>query len=353
MIDQPNSFGRVACRESSLRRVAGRQSLIRRVAAGRLPPSLQPLRWLALVVALVVGVAGAQSYPNKVVRIQTTEAGGYPDTVARLLAQGLSASFGQQVIVENRAIAAVEVTAKAPPDGYTLLFYTSVLWLSPFLREGLTWDPVRDFAPVMLATNSPNLLVVHPSLPVKSVRELTTLARTRPGELNYSTSSPGSGNHLAAELFRVMAGVNVVRINYKGSGSALNSLAAGEVQLSFPSAGSVMPYLRAGRVRALAVTSAQPSALAPELPTVAAAGLPGYEATAYNGLLAPAKTPLAIIAKLNQEAVQLMRRAEVKERIVSGGGEVVAGTPEDFAATMQLEMAKWGRLIREAGIRGE
>jgi len=310
-------------------------------------------RWLATAAAFCAGLAAAQPYPSKVVRIQTTEAGGYPDAVARLVAQGLSTSLGQQVIVENRAIAAVDVVAKAPPDGYTLLFYTSVLWLSPYLRDGLTWDPVRDFAPVMLATNSPNIVVVHPSLPVKSMRELIALAKARPGELNYSTSSPGSGNHLAAELFRVMADVKVVRINYKGTGSALNSLASGEVQLSFPSAGSVMPHLRAGRMRALAVTSAQPSALAPDLPTVAAAGLPGYEATAYNGLLAPAKTPAAIIAKLNQEAVQTVRRAEVRERIVNGGGEVVAGTPEEFTATIRLEMAKWGKLIRDAGIRGE
>ena len=316
----------------------------------------QHTRWLAAAAVLLAGLAAAQpysSYPSKVVRIQTTEAGGYPDAVARLLAQGLSARLGQQVIVENRAIAAVELVAKAPPDGYTLLFYTSVLWLSPYLRDGVTWDPLRDFAPVMLATHSPNIMVVHPSLPVKSVRDLIALAKARPGELNYSTSSPGSGNHLAAELFRVMAEVKVVRINYKGTGSALNSLASGEVQLSFPSAGSVLPHLRAGRVRALAVTSAQPSALAPELPTVAAAGLPGYEASAYNGLLAPAKTPAAVIAKLNQDAVQILRRTEVKERIFNGGGEVVGDTPEEFAATMRLEMAKWGRLIREAGIRGE
>jgi len=316
----------------------------------------QHTRWLAAAAVLLAGLAAAQpysSYPSKVVRIQTTEAGGYPDAVARLLAQGLSASLGQQVIVENRAIAAVELVAKAPPDGYTLLFYTSVLWLAPYLRDGVTWDPLRDFAPVMLATHSPNIMVVHPSLPVKSVRDLIALAKARPGELNYSTSSPGSGNHLAAELFRVMAEVKVVRINYKGTGSALNSLASGEVQLSFPSAGSVLPHLRAGRVRALAVTSAQPSALAPELPTVAAAGLPGYEASAYNGLLAPAKTPPAVIAKLNQDAVQILRRTEVKERIFNGGGEVVGGTPDEFAATMRLEMAKWGRLIREAGIRGE
>lgn len=323
----------------------------------RLQSSRDRLRWLLLAALLAAGVAAAQtaapSYPNKVVRIQTTEAGGYPDAVARLIAQGLTASLGQQLIVENRAITAVEVAAKAPPDGYTLLFYTSVLWLAPFLREGLTWDPVRDFAPVMLATHSPSLLVVHPSLPVKSAAELMALARKRPGDLNYGTSSSGSGNHLAAELFRVMAAVKVTRINYRGSGSALNSLAAGEVQLGFPSAGSVMPYLRAGRVRALAVTSAQPSALAPDLPTLAAAGLPGYEATAYNGLLAPVKTPPAIIAKLNLEAVQWMRRAEVKDRIMNAGGEVVAGTPDAFAATMRLEMTKWGRLIREAGIRGE
>ena len=316
----------------------------------------QHTRWLAAAAVLLAGLAAAQpysSYPSKVVRIQTTEAGGYPDAVARLLAQGLSASLGQQVIVENRAIAAVELVAKAPPDGYTLLFYTSVLWLSPYLRDGVTWDPLRDFAPVMLATHSPNIMVVHPSLPVKSLRDLIALAKARTGELNNSTSSPGSGNHLAAELFRVMAEVKVVRINYKGTGSALNSLASGEVQLSFPSAGSVLPHLRAGRVRALAVTSAQPSALAPELPTVAAAGLPGYEATAFNGLLAPAKTPPAVITKLNQDAVQILRRTEVKERIFNGGGEVVGGTPDEFAATMRLEMAKWGRVIREAGIRGE
>jgi tripartite-type tricarboxylate transporter receptor subunit TctC len=311
------------------------------------------MRWLAAATLLVAGLACAQTYPAKVVRVQTTEAGGYPDTVARLLAQGLSAGLGQQVIVENRAIAAVEIVAKAPPDGYTLLFYTSVLWLSPFLRDNVSWDPLRDFAPVMLATNSPNIVVVHPSLPVKSIRELIALAKARPGELNYSTSSPGSGNHLAAELFRVMADVKIVRINYKGTGSALNSLAGGEVQLSFPSAGSVMPHLRSGRMRALAVTSARPSALAPELPTVAAAGLPGYEATAYNGLLAPAKTPPAIIAKLNQESLQVMRRSDVAERIFNGGAEVAAGTPDEFAATIRSEMTKWGRLIRDAGIRGE
>ena len=310
--------------------------------------------WFAIAATLLpVGAAGAQSYPAKVIRIETTEAGGYPDAVARLIAQGLAAGLNQQVIVENRAIAAVDTVAKAPPDGYTLLFYTSVLWLSPFLRDGVAWDPQRDFLPVMLATSSPSIVVVHPSLPVKTIRELIALAKARPGELNYSTSSPGSGNHLAAELFRVIADVKVVRINYKGTGSALNSLAAGEVQLSFPSAGSVMPHWRSGRVRALAVTSAQPSLLAPDLPTVAAAGLPGYEATAYNGLLAPAKTPAAIIAKLNQIASQAIHRNDVRERIFNGGGEVVGGTPEEFATTIRREMSKWGKLISEAGIRGE
>lgn len=302
---------------------------------------------------LFAGCACAQNYPSKVIRIQTTEAGGFPDAVARVVAQGLSAGLGQQVIVENRAIAAVETVAKAPPDGYTLLFYTSVLWLAPYLREGVSWDPLRDFAPVLLATSSPNIVVVHPSLPVKSIRDVIALAKARPGELNYSTSSPGSSNHLGAELFRVMADVKIVRINYKGTHSALNSLAGGEVQLSFPSAGSVMPHWRAGRMRALAITSAQPSALAPDLPTVAAAGLPGYEATAYNGLLAPAKTPAAVIARLNLEAQQALQRADAKERIFIGGGEVAGGAPEEFAATIRAEMTKWGRLIRDAGIRGE
>ncbi len=311
-------------------------------------------RACALAALAVLSVtAAAQPYPVKVIRIETTEAGGYPDSVARLIAQGLGARLGQPVIVENRAIAAVEAVAKAPPDGYTLLFYTSVLWLSPFLRDGVSWDPQRDFSPVMLATSSPSILVVHPALPVKTLRELIALAKARPGELNYSTSSPGSGNHLAAELFRVMANLKLVRINYKGTGSALTSLDAGETQLSFPSAGSVMPHWRAGRVRALAVTSALPSALALELPTVAAAGLPGYEATAYNGVLAPAGTPAAIIATINRIASEAIHRHDVRQRIFDSGGEVVGGTPEEFAAVIRLEMAKWGRVIREAGLRGE
>lgn len=306
----------------------------------------------------IAPVVAAQDYPAKPVRMVVGfPPGGGADVVARQFTPRLSEQLGQQVVIDYRSGAsgniALELLAKAPPDGYTLMLTTPTVTVNPALYPNLPYDTLRDFAPVVLVASTVYVLVVHPSLPVKSVGELMALARKRPGELNYSTSSSGSGNHLAAELFRVMAGVNVIRINYRGSGSALNSLAAGEVQLSFPSAGSVMPYLRAGRVRALAVTSAQPSALAPDLPTVAAAGLPGYEATAYNGLLAPAKTPPAIIAKLNQEAAQWMRRAEVKERIVSGGGEVIAGTPEEFAATMRLEMTKWGRLIREAGIRGE
>ena len=298
----------------------------------------------------VAGAAVAQSYPAKPVRIVTVAPGSANDIVARLIAQELRPALGQTVVVDNRGTIAAEIVARAPADGYTLLLYGSAVWLSPFIRSNTPYDPVKDFAPITLVASSPNVLVVHPSLPVKSARELIALARSRPGDLNYAAGSLGAAPHLAAELFKSMAKLNIVRVAYKGTGGSLIGLLSGEVEMMFPTAGSVTPHIKSGKLRALAVTSLQPTALAPGLPVLAAA-LPGYESVSLNGMFAPAKTPDPIIRQLNQEIVRIMTRAEVKEKLVAAGTDAMATTPEEFAATIKSEMAKWGALIRDAGIR--
>ena len=311
-------------------------------------------RWQQfLLMCLNVGLAGevsAQSYPAKPIRIVTVAPGSANDIVARLIAQELRPVLGQTVVVDNRGTIAAEIVARAPADGYTLLLYGSAVWLSPFIRSNTPYDPVKDFSPITLVASSPNIIVVHPSLPVKSVRELIALARARPGELNYAAGSLGAAPHLAAELFKSMAKLNIVRVAYKGTGGSLIGLLSGEVEMMFPTAGSVTPHIKSGKLRALAVTSLQPTALAPGLPLLAAA-LPGYESVSLNGLFAPARTPDPVIRQLNQEIARIMTRPEVKEKLVAAGTDAMATTPEEFAATIQSEMAKWGQLIREAGIR--
>ena len=306
------------------------------------------------VMVLAAGGASGQSYPYKPIRIITSEPGSGTDLMARLIAQRLTDSFGRQVIVDNRGgTLAREVVLRAPPDGYTLLLSGTSLWLSPFMREHASYDPVRDFLPITLAASSPNVLTVHPSLPVESVRDLVALARSRPGELNYGSGSTGAPTHLAAELFKAMAGVDIVRIAYKGTGPAINALLGGQVQLMFVSTTSVAPHIKSGKLKALAVSAAQPSALAPGLPTMTATGLPGYEATSLFGMFAPAHTPAAIIGLLNRKIVQVLNRTEVRERLFNSGVEPVGSSPAELAATMKSEMAKWGKLIKSAGIREE
>jgi tripartite-type tricarboxylate transporter receptor subunit TctC len=258
------------------------------------------------------------------------------------------------VIVENRPSGPIpgEILSKASPDGYTLMFNGMSHWLLPFFQEKLPWDPVKDFTPISLTTTSPNILVVHPSVPVKSVKELIALAKSKPGALNYSSSGSGSATHLAAALFTSMAGVNMVRVPYKGSGPALNAVNAGEVQVMFPTPGGVGPLISSGRVRALGVTSAQPSALFPDLPTVAAT-VPGYEASSSNGIFAPAKTPVAIINRLHEEIVSVLNKAEVKQRLLSLGVEAVGSSPKQFAATLKADMSRLGKVIKDAGIRAD
>ena len=300
--------------------------------------------------------ASGQAYPTKVVRIVTSEPGAGADFAARLIAQGLTASFGQQVIVENRGgasgVIAGEVVARASPDGHTLLLFSSAFWTLP-LMQSVPYDPVRDFVPITLAVSSPNILVVHPSLPVKSVRDLVTLAKARPGELNYGMGSAGSAGHIGAELFRTMAGVDIVRVNYKGSSATMNALMAGEVQLFFAGAGSAAPHLRSGRLKGLAITSAEPSALLPGLPTIAASGLPGYECAVQTGVFAPARTAEAIITRLNQEIARVLGSPDVKKQFAITGVETVASSPAEFAGKIESDMEKLGKLIRDTGIRSQ
>lgn len=313
------------------------------------------LQYSVLTVAITTFVATAthaQVYPSKPLRIVTSGVGGAGDVASRLIAQGIAPGLGQQVIVDNRASGAipVEVAVKAPADGYTILLYGSTVWLGPYLRANAP-DPLRDFAPVTLAATAPNILVVHPSLPVKSVKELIALARAKPGALNYATTGIGSSPHLAAELFKAMAGVDIVRIGYKGAGAALADLIGGQVQLTFATASSVTPHLKSGRLRALGVSSPRPSALLPGLTTIAAAGLPGYESVSISGVFAPAGTPAALVQRLNQEIVRFLHSTEAKEKFLSVGVETAGTTPEALTEAMKSEMSRMGKVIREAGIK--
>jgi tripartite-type tricarboxylate transporter receptor subunit TctC len=295
-------------------------------------------------------LASGQAYPSKIIRIVTAASGSANDWGSRIIARELSASMGQQVIVENRGGLGADVVAKAPPDGYTVLAYGGSVWLMPFLRDQVPWDPIRDFAPVTLALSSPNIVTVHPSLPVKSIKELIALAKARPGELNYAAGTIGASPHLSTELFNSMAGVNIVRVGYKGTGPSVIALLGGEVHLMFAGLGSVAPHIKQGRLRALAVTTAHPSALTPELPTVAQT-LPGYEAASITAVFVPAKTPAAIISRLHQEIAHGCNKPEIKAMVFNAGVEVVANTPEELGAMVKADMARMGKVIREAGIR--
>jgi len=303
------------------------------------------------------GAAFAQSFPYRPLRMITAEPGGSNDLVARVVAQGLNESLGQPVVVDYRGgasgIIAAQLVANATPDGYTLLSYGNTIWISPLLQQKPAYDVVNDFAPVSLTVTAPNLLVVNPQLPVHSVRELIELAKAHPGEFSYASGITGSSTHLSAELFKSMAGIDMVRIPYKGSGPALNDLVAGHVRIMFPIVASGVPYVKAGRLRALAVTSLQPSELLPDLPTIAASGLPGYESTAMSGIWAPARTPRAVVNLLSTHIARALNRAETRQRLLSVGTVAVGSSPEAFAAQIRAEIARMGRVIKAAGIRAD
>ncbi len=308
---------------------------------------------LAAVLVIATGLACAQGYPNRPIRIISSPVGGGNDFVARLVAHGMT-GIGQPIIIENRPNNVTgQIVAKALPDGYTLLASSSSLWLAPLMQDDVPYNVVRDFAPVVLTAISANVLVVHPSVTVSSAKDLIALAKARPGALNVATGPTGSTNHLAAELFKYMAGVNVTRVAYKGGGPALVGLMGGEVQLLFASASSVLTQIKSGKVKALAVTSKQPSALAPELPTISAAALPGYEVVDIDCMFAPARTPAAIVKRINQEVVRAVNDPDIKGKFLAAGSEIVGGTAQDLGATMKADMAVWSKVIKAAGIRAE
>src|SRR5262249_36908625 len=289
---------------------------------------------------------GQERYPSRVIRIVTATPGSNHDWGARLVAQELTPRLGQRVIVENRGSIAVEHVAKeAAPDGDSLLFYGSFIWLQPYLAK-VSWDPLTDLAPITLAISSPSVLVVHPSLPARSVKELIALARARPGELNYSAGGGGSTPHIAAEFFKYMANARIVRVTYKGSGPAMMGLFVGEVQLMFAALGPIMPHVQQGRVRALAVTTPRRSRLVPDLPAVAEA-LPGYEAESVIGLFAPRKTSPAIIKVLYQETVQGLKATD-PQLLLNSGVEVVGNTPDEFSSFIKSEMTRMSQVIKSA-----
>ena len=302
----------------------------------------------AMMLLGSMGVLG-QDYPNKPIRIFT--GGGSADLIARLMSPVLAERLGQPVIIENRvALQQREAVGNAPPDGYALMLAGNSFWIAPLLQK-TSYDP-RDFSPVTLVTSSPNILVVHPLLPVKSVKELIALAKARPGALNYASTASGSAAHLAGELFKSMAGVNIMHVPYNGSGPAMTNLISGEVQLVFPAAGAAASLVKSGRLRALAVTSAQPTALVPGLPTLAAT-LPGYESAVMNGMFVRAKTPAAIINRLNQEIVRVLNLPDIKAKAFDAGVELVGNSPEELAAKVRSEVTMMGKVIKEAGIRLE
>ena len=304
-------------------------------------------------MAAGTGAASAQNYPTKPIRLLASGVGGGGDFTARLIAVGLTNRLSQQVIVDNRPGGLIpgEIVAKAQPDGHTLMLVGVVIWLSPFMRDTMPFDPVRDFAPITLAVTTPNVVVVHPALPVKSVPDLIALAKQKPGALNYATSGAGNSNHIAGELFKAMAGINMVQVNYRGAPLALNDVLSGRVEVMFATAAAATAHVSAGRLRALAVTSAQPSVLAPGLPTVAASGLPGYESGATLGIFAPAATPAPILNLLNREIVQFLNMPVTSERLLKAGIEVVASSPAQFAAAIRSDMTRIGKILRDAGIR--
>ncbi len=310
---------------------------------------------ISMMTSLVAVAAETQIWPTKPLRMLTAELGGGSDLSARLIAQGLSGNLGQQVVVDNRVggVIIADVAAKSAPDGYTLFTYSSTLWLIPFMRKQTPYDPVKDFAPVTLVGSSPMVLVTHPSVAATSMKELIALAKAKPGELNFASGPAGAIPHLAGELFKAMAGIDIVHVGYKGVGLAVIDLMGGRVQLMFPNASAALPQIRNGRLRGLAVSSAKPSALAPGLPTVAEAGLPGYECVAMYAVFVPVKTPPALVTRLNREIVQVLMRQDIREKFLLGSTEVVASSPQGLADTMKSEMARMGKVIKAANISAE
>ena len=315
---------------------------------------------IALLVACALAAAGAaaQNYPARTVRIVVPyAAGGNTDFTARVIAAKLTDVFGQQVVVENRAGGATnigtEVVAKAPADGYTLLMGGASNAINMSLYPKLPYDTLRDFAPVSLCVKGANVLALHPSVPARNVKELIALAKTMPGKLNYASSGLGSSNQMAGELFKLMAGVNIVHVPYKGNSPALTDTIGGQVEMIFSGVPLLVPHIQAGRIRAIGIGSLKRFAALPDVPTIAESGLKGYEATTWFGLLAPVKVPKEIVVRLNAEVGKILASADVRDRFMNEGVEPIGGSTESFGGFIRDEISKYAKVIQAAGLKGE
>jgi tripartite-type tricarboxylate transporter receptor subunit TctC len=310
-----------------------------------------------LLVPGAICAATTQPYPEKPLRmISPYAAGGGSDTLARILGQKLYEAWGQPVVVDNRpgggGILGAETVARAMPDGYTLLVTPSaVLTINPHLYSQLRYDTFKDFAPITMATNSPYFLVVHPKIPAENVKELIAYAKANPGKMNYSSSGSGSSTHLAGVLFNQMAGVEIVHIPYKGAAPAIVDLLAGNIQMRFSSVVPVLPHVKSGRLRGIAISSSKRYGPLPEVPTITESGLPGYTVESFYAVVAPAGTPRAIIAKLNAELVRNLKTPEVAAHMASDGAEVIGSSPEVLAKALREDHARWAKPVRDSGAR--
>ena len=318
------------------------------------------MRRIACALALVTtALAHAQQdYPSKPVRvIVPSVAGGGTDSSTRIVAAKLGESLGQRIVIDNRAgagsIIGTEMVAKAPPDGYTLLAAISSMTIQPSVTKNLPFDPVKDFAPVSVFVRLPNVLVGHPSLQPKNVKELVAFARSRPNQLSFASAGTGSNLHLCMEMFLSMAGLKMVHVPYKGASQAIADVAAGYVPLMVTNMITGTAQVKAGRLRAYGVTSAQRSAAAPDIPTIAEQGISGYEAVQWYGLMAPAGTPREIVAKLHKGVVAALQDKGVKDLFTASGAEPVGNTPEEFGALVKSEIVKWGKVVKAAGLQPE
>jgi len=319
---------------------------------------MKKLLLITMCCAMTPALAVAQDYPNRPVRLVSPfPPGGSVDLVARLVATKLSENLGQQVVVENRSGASgnigTEMVARAAPDGYTLLVNTIPFVANAFLYSRVPYDPLNDFAPVMLISSSVTLLAVHPSLPARSVRELLALARSRPGELHYASAGPATNPHIAGELFNLLGKVNIAVVHYKGGGPGLVAAISGEVGIAFTNFAETSGFVRAGRLRALGVSGVKRVAAMPEVPTIAEAGVPGYEFSTWHGMLAPKATPRAIIVLVNERLRQTLAAPDLMRRFEERGLDIIASSPEEFSTHLQSEFKKWDRVIKERGMRAE
>ncbi len=313
--------------------------------------------FVSLVFMAATTSAPAQQYPTKAVRlIVGFPAGGTSDIMARLTGQKLSEAWGQTFIIDNRPGAGgnigTELVAKAAPDGYTLLVSPgSTLTSNPAVYSKVPFDTVRDFAPVTMIAGVPNALVVHPSVPASNVKELIALAKSRPGQLAYASTGAGQSTHLSAELLKTSAGINMIHVPYKGSAPALTDIVAGQVSVMFDNLPSVLPFIKSGRLKPLAVSSAARSRALPEVPTVAESALPGFDVTVWFAVLAPAATPREIVNRVNAEVVKAIKTQDMRERLAQQGAEAIGNTPEDFAAVIKRDLAKWAKVVKDANIK--